>query len=301
VLPIGLTCRMDVLSIRTERLVLRVMRPGDAPIFAAYRDDPDVARFQDWPMPFTLADADRMLAGQAHLDDLDPEGWTQVAIEHDGEVIGDLGVCLQTSEHRAMLGYTIAPSAQHRGIAVEAAGAMIDAVFERTETWRVVATVDDANTASMRVIESLGFRFEGIARRGAMVRGEWVDDVQFAITRDDRTAWLSRMRTRPKKLELIELVHETAGPYAELVTHRYQEEFVAPMSATFRHAGGGRGAGSAVVSGHRRRRRTSGIRDARARDRVVPRAVPVALPDRPPAPTARHRHTGDVDADRPAT
>ncbi|MDP9463310.1 MAG: GNAT family N-acetyltransferase, partial [Actinomycetota bacterium] len=188
------------------------------------------------PIPFRLADAERLLAGQAHLDDLDPESWTQVAIEHEGEVIGDLGVGLEKSGRRATLGYTLAPPAQHHGFAVEAAGAMIDALFDRTEIRRIVATADDANPASMRVIETLGFRYEGIARQAAPVRGEWVDDARFAILRDDRAAWLSRVRTPPQRVELVELVHETSRPYADLMTHRYQEEFVAPMSATFRHA-----------------------------------------------------------------
>jgi RimJ/RimL family protein N-acetyltransferase len=233
---IGLTGLMAVLPIRTKRLLLRVMRPGDAAVLAAYRDDPDVARYQDWSLPFTLADAERMLASQADLDDLDPEGWTQVAIDHDGEVVGDLGVCLETSARQATLGYTIAPPAQHHGFAAEAAATMIDALFDRTEIRRIRATADDANRASMRVIEPLGFRYEGTAQLAAPVRGEWVDDVQFAILRDERAAWVSRLRTAPERVELVELVHETARPYAELVTHRYQEEFVAPMPVTFRHA-----------------------------------------------------------------
>ncbi|MEP7112616.1 MAG: GNAT family N-acetyltransferase [Ilumatobacteraceae bacterium] len=227
---------MAVLPIRTDRLLLRVMHPDDAAVLAAYRNDPDVARYQDWPVPFTLADAERVLGGQAHLDDLDPEGWTQVAIERDGEVVGDLGIRLETSAGSATLGYTIAPAAQHQGFAVEAAGAAIDAVFERTKTWRIVATADDANRASMRVIEPLGFRFEGVARKAALVRGAWVDDVQFAITRDDRAAWVSRVRTPPERVELVELVHETALPYAQLVTHHFQEYFVSPVAVTFRHA-----------------------------------------------------------------
>lgn len=227
---------MAVLPIRTERLVLRIMRPDDAETLAAYRGDPDVARYQAWDMPFTLADAERVLAGQAHLDDLESEGWTQVAIEHGGEVVGDLGVCLEPSERRATLGYTIAPSAQHRGFAAEAAAATIDAVFAGTDTWRIVATTDDANLASMRVIEPLGLRFEGIARQASLVRGEWVDEVQFAITRDDRAAWVSRVRARPERVELVELVDETVGPYAKLRTHRFQEQFVAPMSDSFRDA-----------------------------------------------------------------
>ena len=68
------------------------------------------------------------------------------------------------------------------------------------------------------------------------MRGEWVDRVRFALLRDDRAAWVSRLRTPPERVELVELVDETARPYAELVTHRFQEEFVAPMSVTFRHA-----------------------------------------------------------------
>jgi RimJ/RimL family protein N-acetyltransferase len=227
---------MAILPIRTERLRLRVMQPADAAVLADYRDDPDVARFQDWALPFTAHDAARLLAGQAHLDDLDPEGWTQVAIEHSGVVVGDLAVGLETSARRASLGYTLAPRAQHRGFALEAVGAMVDALFDQTEIRRIVTTLDDANAPSMRVVETLGFRFEGIARQAAPVRGEWLDDARFAILRDDRSAWASRALTPPEQIELVELVHETADPYAALTTHRYQEEFVAPMSMTFRHA-----------------------------------------------------------------
>jgi RimJ/RimL family protein N-acetyltransferase len=227
---------MAILPVRTERLVLRVMQPGDAAVLAAYRDDPDLARFQDWPLPYMLAHAERLLAGEAHLDDLDPEGWTQVAIEFEGNMVGDLAVGLQTSARQAALRYTISPPAQHRGLAAEAVGAMIDTLFERTEIRRIMATADDANPASMRVIEPLGFRYEGTTRLSEPRRGEWVDGVQFAILRDDRDAWVSRLRRPPERVEFVELVHETARPYAELVTHRFQEEFVSPNPTSFRHA-----------------------------------------------------------------
>ncbi|HWC68188.1 MAG TPA: GNAT family N-acetyltransferase [Acidimicrobiales bacterium] len=224
---------MAVLPLRTARLVLRLMHPGDAPAFAGYRNDPDVARHQDWTLPFTTGDAERLLAGQAYLDDLDPEGWTQVAVEHEGQVVGDVAVHLETSAQRAALGYTLAPRAQHRGFAVEAVGAMVDALFERTATHRIVATLDEANLASMRVVETVGFRFEGIARQAARVRGQWADDARFALLQDDRAAWLSRSRAAPEQIDLVELVYENVGPYERLATHRYQEQFVAPMATSF--------------------------------------------------------------------
>ena len=118
------------------------------------------------------------------------------AIEHEGEVVGDLAVGLETSRRRAALRYTRAPEARHSG-SVEAAGAMVDALFDRTEIRRIMATADEANPASMQVIELLGFRFEGIAHKAAPVRSMWVDGVRFALLRDDRAAWVSRVRTPP--------------------------------------------------------------------------------------------------------
>ena len=186
---------MAVLPIGTERLSLRLMQGGDAAVLAAYRDDPEVARFQDWSLPFGLANAEGLLASQAHRDDLDPEGWTQVAIDHQGEMVGDLAVRAETSARRATLRYTDRATGAARGFATEAVAAMIDALFDRTEIRRIVATADDTNPASMRVIEPLGVPFRGHrAWRAAPVRGEWVDGVRFAILREDRAAWVSRRR-----------------------------------------------------------------------------------------------------------
>jgi RimJ/RimL family protein N-acetyltransferase len=227
---------MAVLPLRTERLVLRVMRRDDAAALAAYRSVPEIARYQSWPLPFTVADAEQLLAGQDGLDDLDPEGWTQVAIEHGGVVVGDLAVGLELAAQRASLGYTLSPAAQHRGFAVEAAGTLVDALFASTGVRRIVATLEDGNLASMRVVESLGFRFEGLERESVLVRGSWLDDVMFALLRADREAWIARDRSAPATVELVDLVHENAKPFADLATFRYQEQFVAPMGASFRHA-----------------------------------------------------------------
>jgi RimJ/RimL family protein N-acetyltransferase len=70
-----------------------------------------------------------------------------------------------------------------KGYAREAAAALIDAVFAQTDVHRIVASIDPANLASMRVLEHLGFRYEGTARDAEMVRGEWVDDMRFALLR----------------------------------------------------------------------------------------------------------------------
>ena len=47
--------------LETSRLVLRRFAPGDEAAFAAYRSDPEVARYQSWEAPFSLE------IGRAHV------------------------------------------------------------------------------------------------------------------------------------------------------------------------------------------------------------------------------------------
>ena len=46
----------------TPRLAVRMMRDADAPVVAAYRDDPAVNVYQDWDLPYTLEIARDRLA-----------------------------------------------------------------------------------------------------------------------------------------------------------------------------------------------------------------------------------------------
>ena len=224
-----------MLPLQTERLAMRMMRMNDAAALAAYRDLPEIARYQSWPMPFTVDDARQMLHDQTEFDDLPPSGWVQVAIEHSGEVVGDLAVNLLSDGCVAEIGFTLAPAYHGKGYASEAAGAMIDALFARTAVHRIAASIDPANVASMRVLEHLGFRDEGTARRAELVRGEWVDDMRFALLRDDRTDWLARP-TSCQTVELIEITSDNLSATAALATHRHQERFVAPMARSLAQA-----------------------------------------------------------------
>lgn len=225
---------MSILPVRTPRLALRVMRLADAEVLASYRNLPDIARYQDWQLPFGVDEARRTLGGQDLADDAMAGGWTQIAIERDGRVVGDLALGL-AQPGIAHLGYTLAPDHQGNGYAVEAAGALVDAVFARTEVHRVVASLDPENHASMRVLEQLGFRYEGTARSAEPIRGEWVDDMRFALLRADRAEWLARPTTCDE-VRLVEVTHHNLSAVSALETHRFQRRFVAPMERNLAQA-----------------------------------------------------------------
>lgn len=211
------------------------MRSSDGPIVAAYRALPDVAKYQDWDMPYTLADAERTLATQSDVDDVTPGRWVQVAIEHDGVVVGDVAVGL-VAPGIAHLGYTLAPEHQGVGYVSEAAAAVVDALFANTDVLRVVATLDPENMASMRVLEQIGFTYEGLARQAELIRGEWLDDMRFALLKSERQAWLTRPRNRPTDVRFVEIEPGQARQWAQVETHRFQRRFVAPILDSFADA-----------------------------------------------------------------
>lgn len=179
----------------TARLTIRMMRAADTQRFIEYRNDPEVARYQDWDVPFTEAMATRLIRSQEQYDGPVDDFIVQLAIEVDGEVVGDLAVGLFDSARQATLGYSIMTSEQRKGLATEAAQATIAALFEQAGVHRIVATVDPENVASRRVLEKLGFRFEGRSLRSAFVRGEWADDDRFALLADEHAEIRSADRT----------------------------------------------------------------------------------------------------------
>ncbi|MDO7867022.1 GNAT family N-acetyltransferase [Nocardioides jiangxiensis] len=165
----------------TERLVLRLMQPGDAPALAAYRSDPEVATLQGWDLPFTLERAERFVAevgalGWPVLDD-----WQQVAIELDGAMVGDIGVHRTADGQVATIGYTLARSAQGQGYATEAVGALL-ALLSSEGVRRVDAATDPENAASARLLLRLGFTLVG--RGTSEVRGETVVDDLYVLALD---------------------------------------------------------------------------------------------------------------------
>ena len=203
------------------------------PVVAAYRNDPEVARFQDWALPYDQQAAiERFEARAAEGDDLG--SGTNLAIEEDGSLVGDLYV--RAHEGIAEVGWTLARTAQGRGLATEAATALVQALFTTVGVHRIEASLHPENTASARVCEAVGMTFEALTRLNFAGREGWEDDLRYALLRADWEAWLERPRHRPSAVTLVELGPHNVGPYRRLRTHMSQERLVAPMAASFTDA-----------------------------------------------------------------
>src|SRR6185503_1279800 len=77
--PLVQNQEMDVLPVFTERLILRRLQEKDIRAFAAYRSDPDVARYQNWTQ-ITEDEARGLIKAKQRTPFGVPGVWLQIAI-----------------------------------------------------------------------------------------------------------------------------------------------------------------------------------------------------------------------------
>jgi [ribosomal protein S5]-alanine N-acetyltransferase len=156
----------DVPALTTARLRLRAVHPArDAAAMLRLLSDPEVTRYSNAPRCTTLAEA------QAALEQIPQRfaakemiRWAIQPLGH-GEAIGTVGLVRVSHEHRrGELGYDLARRWWGRGLAPEAAAAVVAYGFAVMGLHRIEAGVLPGNDASVRVLEKLGFREEGTRR-----------------------------------------------------------------------------------------------------------------------------------------
>ncbi|MCJ8010948.1 GNAT family N-acetyltransferase [Paenibacillus sp. KQZ6P-2] len=85
----------------------------------------------------------------------------------------------------ANLGYFIAQEQQGKGYMTEAVKLAARYAFNELGLHRIQAGVMPRNTPSQRVIEKVGFRCEGLAKRYLRINGVWEDHQLFAVTSEE--------------------------------------------------------------------------------------------------------------------
>ena len=171
----------------SERLWLRRMERRDVPVLVAYRNDPDVARYQGWTS-CTVDDAEAMLAHQRSLEPGTPGAWFRWMLEEKatGAVVGDVAMCVERDDERqARVGFTLAREHQRRGFAGEAVRALLGWAFGELGLHRVAAITDARNAAAAALLQRVGFRREAHFIQNAWYKGAWGDELLFAILQSE--------------------------------------------------------------------------------------------------------------------
>lgn len=174
--------------LRTERLILRPFEPDDADAIAAYQGRDDVCRYIPY-QPRSVDEVRRRLADGAWRSAIDAEGdaiTLAITLAGSGALIGDVMLRWASELHRSgEIGYVLHPAHSGHGYATEAARALLPLGFDGLGLHRLFARLDARNTPSASVCRRLGMRQEAHLRESEWFKGEWIDDVVFALLEDE--------------------------------------------------------------------------------------------------------------------
>ncbi len=164
--------------LKTNRLILRPFEPSDLDDLHAYRSNPEVCRYL-YGEPATPEDSEERLKKSLTMGELTEEGqWLVLAVEFPeaGRVIGDVVLkWISEKDRQGEIGYVFNPEFQGRGLAREAAEAMLKIGFEDLKLHRIIAQCDPRNEPSWGLMERLGMRREAHFRQNEIFKGEWGD------------------------------------------------------------------------------------------------------------------------------
>jgi [ribosomal protein S5]-alanine N-acetyltransferase len=172
-------------SFKTERLLVRPIKPTDAKGLHKAFGDPAAMRFWDRP-PARNVDETR-----GWIPKSTPHFGMWAVLAKDGKrFLGMVNFHARNATHRRLaIGYILAREHWRKGFMHEALVPFIGYCFATLGCHRVEALIEPANAASKALAEKLGFRAEGVLRDWLCVKGEFRSVVMYALFEDD---WQAR-------------------------------------------------------------------------------------------------------------
>lgn len=108
-------------------------------------------------------------------------------IEIDGEFAGQLNISgiVHGSLSSAQLGYWISERFAGQGFTPTAVALATDYCFQQVSLHRMEICIRPENTSSLRIVDKLGFRYEGLRRNYIHINGQWRDHFSFALVQEE--------------------------------------------------------------------------------------------------------------------
>ena len=170
--------------LETERLVLRRMTLDDAEFYLRHFSDPDIVELTafEGPRDIEAARAELLAYCIENFDRNTGIRWG-ISLKPDPALIGTCGFhqWVKAGGYHARIGYDLAAAHRRKGIMTEALAAMIAYGFSEMRLHRIEALVDPRNVGSVRTLEKLGFRRDGVLREDMFFRGRFVDDAVYSL------------------------------------------------------------------------------------------------------------------------
>ena len=178
-------------TLEGERLTLRAPRPEDAADIFAYAQSPIVGPMAGWPPHKSMEDT------QFVIDGFIAHGDVWVIVENASDtVIGTLGLHRDAKRDvcdARMIGYVLGERWWGKGYAMEASRLALRYAFETVGCPIVSIYHFPSNLQSKRVIEKMGYFFEGVLRLSVTLPdGSLTDELCYSMTRAEYSRLIVR-------------------------------------------------------------------------------------------------------------
>ncbi|HEY0426577.1 MAG TPA: GNAT family N-acetyltransferase [Pyrinomonadaceae bacterium] len=165
-------------KIETERLLLRIYEPAELETVYQMLTDKNVTRF--YPSGFSVAREDILTSLPRRLEKWCRQGFGQLGVFENENLIGYCGLQYFDKTPEVEIYYGFFKDWWGKGVATEAAKAMLRFGFEETRLEKIVAGTHPNNFASQKVLQKIGLnKHEGLQRFYN------IDSVYFSILREN--------------------------------------------------------------------------------------------------------------------
>lgn len=171
------------LPLTTARLTLRPGRLSDAPRVTHLLQDELVARpLGGLPDPYRLGHALEFIRAKRAQRARGESLQLFLTGRVDAELVGAIELNqLHAADRHGYIGYWLGRPYWGRGLMTEAARAVVAVGFHDLALHRIESSALATNDRSLRVLNKVGFRAEGVARKHRRIGRRWVDEVRLGL------------------------------------------------------------------------------------------------------------------------
>lgn len=175
-------------TIETKRLRLRDAVMSDLQAYHELQSLPESQEYNTLGIPENIEVTRSILQTEVDNNNKEDRNYTlAIELRETGEFIGMFALNLSHPRYKsAEVWYKIHVNHWGNGYATEAFDAVIDFAFKELDLHRIGAGCHVENIGSIRVIEKVGMTREGRCRKILPIRGEWHDNFEYAILKEDR-------------------------------------------------------------------------------------------------------------------
>jgi len=180
----------NIPTLETKRLILRGITIKDTADMYEYSQDLAVTKYLLWKEHQSQNET------KSHISFLEKKyasgefyDWG-ITLKETGKFIGTVGFSdINTDHRRGEIGYVLNPAFWNKGIAAEAAAAVIEFGFFDLDLNRIEARHMDGNNASAAVMKKCGMTYDGTLEKYMFVKNEFKTIHVYSVLKENYKSW----------------------------------------------------------------------------------------------------------------